>query len=182
MANKKITEATAKGSLLATDRIPVGAVGDAAAYYATGQNVIDLVGAVAKAGDTMTGPLVMSPTAEPAVWLKYEPDYAPAKNWYFRFGTPTPNAGDVTRNDHPFKWGYNVAADGARDDTGDAAFYLQMEDYYAPTTDRLFEYHLNYTSSDGAFSGRPFHINVYRDNSGITPNTFAHEYKGRQFT
>ena len=186
-----ISAADAAWVTLAATAVPDGGdVVDAndlgtAAYAATGD--FDAAGAaglrVAKAGDTMTGALISAPTAEPAIWFEYEPNYSEAKKWFFRFGTPTTNAGDATRKDHPFKWGYNVGPDGGRDDVTDHAFYLQMEDYYAPTASiRVAEYHLNFTSADNAFSGRPFHINAHLQTDADNPLTFTHEYKARQFT
>lgn len=80
---------------------------------------------------------------------------------------------DNTRPDCTVNFGWNNASQGPVQN-GEAAFYVQMENYYATSAADWFEYHLNAFPGAGAnwTAFRPFQYNVSR-NDGYAMSWFT---------
>ncbi len=121
---------------------------------------------VAKAGDTMTGPLVFDPGNDDLGVLWRVPVTSPdVDDIVFDVETATFNG----VQDVWWRLGFGL------NPLVTPRFYLQMEGNHRPgaSGSEVFEYHLNYHSSTG--SHRPFRINVNRA-SGVTNHAFVGDW------
>jgi len=184
MANIKISEASLKSALVATDMIPVAGSGDATAYHITGTKLvefiesnIDSLPALTSAPEiaVLNSPITLGEQGEARAFTAQIASVGGA-GWQL-----------ITRqaifNEMPDEilfLGYNLSGTGLTPDATEHSWYIGLEsDYYPNETDHVAEWYIQYVAAGTSdYNRRPIHCVAYIETHALEVYTRGKQYWG----